>query len=240
MMDFNDSSVNKFFDTCRTVLGSGPGANLKKQFQNAKQSRASKRVIYRSFEKFKSDVDKKNIENDIGIVIYNPEPEFEDTPAKEKRSPVLYGRKFSELAKASGYVSMAAPSCRLAYKGKDVKKRFSICSSQLLAPMAKDFDFIDIQAQSVQFDPELYKSIVVGAASEIKKSNPNIKVVAQISTASSIKGDSAAMATSAHNVKDVVDGYWFNIENTPIGLDKAKTFIQTEWKIINDRAQVLH
>jgi hypothetical protein len=70
---------------------------------------------------------------------------------------------------------------------------------------------LDLQAQGAEADPGLFASFVADAAAQARKANPNVKVLAGISTYPSGKTvTAAAIDQAAQAVRANVDGYWLN------------------------------
>lgn len=205
----NEALVRGKFDRCNVVVG-GRKDVFRKTFDIGLQVRT--RVIYQSLNDFEKDILSRKLQGVVDIVIYNPEPAFNATSQEEKESPVEYAIRFAKLARDNGLLSVAAPSCRLV-KVRDARKRFELCSDAIYKKIAPYYDFIDVQAQSVQSDVKLYSWAVKYAANAIKSTCANTKVIAQISTVDAINGNSETMGKAAHAVRDYVDGYWVNVDN---------------------------
>ena len=137
-----------------------------------------RRIIYKSISDFEQDLSKGVLHGAVDYVVYNPEPGFVETSSGEKAEPVRYAKTFALLSKENGLISVAAPSCRL-IKERAALRRFELCTEKIYKEIAPYYDFIDIQAQSVQSNLSLNSQIVSHASKAIKSASPNTKVVAQ-------------------------------------------------------------
>jgi hypothetical protein len=83
---------------------------------------------------------------------------------------------------------------------------------RLAGPMAKIANTVELQAQSLERDPEAYASFVHAAAAQARADNPNVTLLAGLST------NPPGTAVSSQQLTDAivasrpdVDGYWLNI-----------------------------
>jgi len=218
----NERLIKEKLDRCNVIVG-GRRDVFRATFDIGLRVRT--RFIYQSLGDFENDLNSRKLQGIIDVVIYNPEPGFINTTEEEKRDPVSYAIRFAKLAKENGLLSVAAPSCRL-IKERDTLGRYQACSVLIYRKIAPYYDFIDVQAQSVQSDPNLYRQIVSHAANIIKSVSPKTKVIAQLSTVDSIGGNAASMGEAAIAVREWVDGYWINVDNK--SPDGKTDFIELE------------
>jgi hypothetical protein len=219
-MSVNEGLIRAKFDRCNVVVG-GRRDVLRKDFDIGLHVRT--RFIYQNLGDFENDLNSGKLQGVVDIVIYNPEPGYINTTPDEKADPVSYAIRFAKLAKENGLLSAAAPSCRLV-REKDVLRRFQLCAKQIYRKIAPYYDFIDIQAQSVQSNSVLYRQVVSLASDVIKSVSSETKVIAQLSTVDSIGGGADTMGEAAMAVRDMVDGYWINVDNK--SLDGKTDFIE--------------
>ncbi len=208
------------FDRCNVIVG-GRRNVLRKGFDIGLNVR--RRMTYKSLHDFESDLYDGKLTGVVDAVVYNPEPAFLETPIEEKLNPVKYAIRFARLARENGLLSVAAPSCRLV-KEKDALNRFRMCANDIFSSIAPYYDFIDIQAQSTQGDINLYERIIREVAKIIRSSDRKVKIIAQVSTVDAIGGSAETMGEAAMKTKDVVDGFWINIDNK--SLDGKADFIE--------------
>jgi hypothetical protein len=80
--------------------------------------------------------------------------------------------------------------------------------------VAKSADVIDIQAQGSVRDPQLYTSFVTEAAAQARLANPEVIVLAGLSTNPSGAGGDVSVDQLAADVRmtqAAVEGYWLNV-----------------------------
>lgn len=149
-------------------------------------------------------------------VLYDVE-DWALTPAAQQRNPAEYEAAGHRLARARGVVFIAAPAMDLVRvldpSGPGtVAQRF--LSLGLIGQAARNADIVDIQAQGLEGSSQ-YTSFVTAAAAQAKAANPDVKVLAGLSTNPAGRAISAAvLAQDAESVRGAVDGYWLNIPSS--------------------------
>ena len=155
-------------------------------------------MAYASETQFEADIAANRIPSSVTAVMYDSEG-WDKTPPAEQKDPVTYTKKFWTVAKSHGYTVIVAPSCWLlgvpgsalpnASLGPGTNKEN--CAANLLAKLAPYADILDFQLQANEEEPGIYASVINSVASVIKKANPSVKFISELST-----GDSAL--TNSH------------------------------------------
>jgi hypothetical protein len=91
-----------------------------------------------------------------------------------------------------------------ATEGETVEDAFLRCGLQGQA--ARYADVVEIQAQFLEWDPVRYRVVVETAAAQARAANPNVVVIAGLSTRYAADPDVMYEAWDA--VRDVVDGHY--------------------------------
>jgi hypothetical protein len=177
------------------------------------------REIFLNLNDFRQALARGLSRRSVQVVIYNPE-QFSDrsTPPSELEHPIEAVRTFAGLAHDAGFVAAYAPSCHLIMPGamhiwrnKDPNPLpfWKACADHLWSKAAPYVDLIDLQVQGIQQDVAKYQAAVRYAAPLIRAANPNIKILAQVSTQVP-PGNAAALYAPAYSVQNVVDGYFLS------------------------------
>jgi hypothetical protein len=148
-----------------------------------------------------------------GIIYDNENWQF--TPVEEQQNPAHYEKLAADLAHAHGLLFLTAPAVDLvavlAPENRttpyDAYLRLGIA-----ADAARYADIVNIQAQGSERDTRAYADFVKQAAMQARQANPNVLVLAGISTNPSgqqVTANDILRAIAA--TRDGVDGYWFSI-----------------------------
>jgi len=82
----------------------------------------------------------------------------------------------------------------------------------LVGPLARAADFVELQAQSLERDTATYTAFVHAAASQASAANPRVTVLAGLSTnPPGAPVDSHYLTAAIRATRSMVDGYWLNI-----------------------------
>jgi hypothetical protein len=82
----------------------------------------------------------------------------------------------------------------------------------LAGQMAQAADYVELQSQSLERNTATYSRFVHTAASQARAANPQVKVLAGLSTNPSGPPVSVEQLIAAYNAtRSTVDGYWLNI-----------------------------
>lgn len=152
---------------------------------------------------------------DLEGVMYDNEA-WALTPPEEQRHPARYTKLAAGLAHGRRLLFLAAPAVDLVnvlMPGNGAQnRRYDAYLSLRLAAAARYADVFAIQAQSAERDTRLYADFVRRAAAQARRANPEVLVLAGISTnpngqrvaAKDLLGAIAA-------TRGTVDGYWLNV-----------------------------
>jgi hypothetical protein len=149
----------------------------------------------------------------IRAVIYDNE-NWDLTPKREQADPATYEQRAAGVAHSHGLIFISTPAVDLVSEldpgpGTTFAKYLQL---GLAAMSARYADVIDIQAQGSQLDPQKYIQFVDAAASQARSANPNVVVLAGLSTnprgAPIPLGDLVSIVNAT---KGTIDGYWLNI-----------------------------
>lgn len=159
-------------------------------------------------------------------ICYNPEDwPTSHTPEEEKKDVVSAVKKVRAIAKKYGVGLIIVT---------DTKKTLPMYGSQ----MAQYADIFAIQFQDYQFLPNNeFRKKVVAAVSIIKKSNPNIPIIAQISINPPQRGVKGMgknevpvtveeMLSKVSAIEDIIDGVGFLLRKEGNGFERFKEFLQ--------------
>ncbi len=176
-----------------------------------------------------------SIPPEVRTVMYDPEF-WPATPLDEQRRPVHAMHDFAAAAHAAGYTVVITPHPSLAEvdgapcTGKQtetVEDAFLRCGLEGRA--ARYADIVEIQAQFLQWDPALYLRVVTEAAAQARAANPNVVVLAGLSTR--YAPDAGVLFRAWDAVRGVVDGHYFAMP------DRVRPDVATEFlAMVVDRA----
>jgi uncharacterized lipoprotein NlpE involved in copper resistance len=149
-----------------------------------------------------------------GAVLYDPEA-WSFTPAAEQRDPVQAAAQAAALAHAYGLKIIVAPALNLTTvltPGSSAPKWRQFLDLQLAAKIAAVADFLDLQAQSLERNTASYANFVRTAAAQARAANPQVTVLAGLSTnPPGAVLDSPQLIAAIQASWSAVDGYWLNI-----------------------------
>jgi hypothetical protein len=149
-------------------------------------------------------------------VLYDVE-DWSLTPKAQQQDPAKFEAEGYRLARARGTVFIAAPALDLVRVldpsgSGTVAQRF--LSLNLIGQAARNADVVDIQAQGLEGSAQ-YASFVTAAAAQARAANPDVTVLAGLSTNPSGRAISAqTLSSDAESVRGSVDGYWLNIPSS--------------------------
>ena len=169
---------------------------------------------FTSFRAIKRTFDRGALAPSVKGIMYDNE-KWRFTPEEEQLNPARYEELAAELVHAHGLLFLTAPAVNLvtALAPKSDERRYdSYLRLGIVADAARYADVIDIQAQGSERNTRVYTDFVGRAAAQARQANPNILVLAGISTnpsGQSVDANELLRAISA--TRSSVDGYWFNI-----------------------------
>ena len=171
-------------------------------------------VSFKSFAEIKEAFEQHLLQSGVKGIIYDNE-RWDLTPEAEQRNPAYYAKLSAEQAHGHGLLFVTAPGVSLVpvlAPESRMKRHDEYLRLGLAADAARYADVIDIQAQAVASDTELYANFVHQAAEQARQANPKVIVVAGLSTnpgGRHMTADELLRAIAA--TRDAADGYWLNI-----------------------------
>ncbi len=124
----------------------------------------------------------------IDIISYNPE-HWDRTPAEEQANLVATVRRASEVAHSYGLPLMVSPDRRFA--------------ADHLAEIAPYADYIGLQGQRLQDDPQGFATWARELIAIARAANPAVKIIVQVS---SNQGPASEMYAAIETIADQIDG----------------------------------
>ncbi len=147
-------------------------------------------------------------------VLYDPEA-WSFTPAAEQRDPVRAAARAAALAHAHGLKIIVAPALNLTAvlaPGSSAPRWRQFLDLRLAAKIAEVADFLDLQAQSLERSTASYVNFVREAAAQARAANPEVTVLAGLSTnPPGAAVDSQQLTAAIRASWPAADGYWLNI-----------------------------
>ena len=147
-------------------------------------------------------------------ILFDPEV-WAYTPAAEQRDPVLAAAQAAELARSRGLRVIVAPAMNLTTvldPGSSGPRWQTFLNLGLIGSMARVAGTVELQAQSLERDPAAYAAFVREAAEQARAANPNVTVLAGLSTnPPGTAVDSQQLTAAVQASRSDVEGYWLNI-----------------------------
>jgi hypothetical protein len=204
--------------TIKNIEGRNP--SLASRFFNAKTSfglnggwgAATPAISWASEAEFAGSLAAGSIPPHVQTVMYDPEF-WPATPLEEQQHPILAMHDFAAAAHAAGYAVVITPHPSLAEvdgapctsaEAETVEDAFLRCGLEGTA--ARFADIVEIQAQFLEWDPALYRRVVETAAAQARAANPDVIVLAGLSTR--YAADADVMFDAWDAVRDIVDGHY--------------------------------
>jgi hypothetical protein len=185
-------------------------------------------ISFKSFSEIKDALETGSLGPEIKGVMYDYE-KWRFTPADEQRNPAAYLKKAADLVHSKGLLFLTAPAVNLVTVMAPGASRNRLYETYLQLGIAADAaryaDVVDIQAQRFERDADTYAVFVRQAAAQARQANPNVMVLAGVSTepiGQSATADDIFNAIDA--TRQVVDGYWLNIPQPSNYSPTAKEF----------------
>jgi len=179
---------------------------------------------------FESDLASGAIPPTVRYVMYDPEG-WASTPRGERRHPIAAMRAFSRAARAAGYGVIITPHPNLVdvthaacEREPHEKTTAAYLRCGIGAAAARFADVVEVQAQWLEWDPSEYRTFVETAAEQARRANPDVVVVAGLSTR--YASDAQGLLNAWDSVSDVVDGHYLAV---PQGIrpEVAAEFLRT-------------
>ena len=205
--DFPLELQQKYFDSPCTFLVSGENAPADYKDWSAVKTRAIASL---------AGLDAAVNDPETRAVLYDPEA-WEMTPSDEQTDPVNAACRAAAVAHAHHKVLIAAPAVdliRLLAPGSAGRgQRYAAFEkTEIASQMAKCVDVYEIQAQGAEMDVDQFRQFVAAEAKQARAANPDIIVLAGISTNPNGQRVSAKQVFKAvRSVRNAVAGFWLNI-----------------------------
>jgi len=174
---------------------------------------ATRGAAWASLDAFVADVEAGRIPPEVEAVMYDPE-RWKATPPDDQRDPAMAMRVFTAVARAHGYEQviltphpnlMEVPGAVCgAFPHETATEAFTRCGIAFTA--GEVGDVVEIQAQSLQEDLRAYQDLVTQAASQARAANPDVVLLAGLSTRFS--DDAHDLLAAWDSVAEVVDGHY--------------------------------
>ena len=151
----------------------------------------------------------------VTTVMYDPE-NWPSTPAPERIDPVTAMRAFSTTARGQGYRVVLTPHPSLVTvpggrctvgPGESIEDAYVRCD--IAGQAATMADVVETQAQALETDPSAYRSFVEATAEQARAANPDVSVLAGLST--NYTDSPVALYSAWYAVRDVVDGHYLAV-----------------------------
>jgi hypothetical protein len=178
---------------------------------------------------FERDLAAGAIRPDVRFVMYDPEG-WPSTPLKEQRHPVAAMEAFAAAARSAGYGVIITPNPSLVdvAKADCTRSAFETLEAAFLrcgieAAAARLSDVVEIQGQLLEADPVAYRSFIEAEAAQARLANPNVVVLAGLSTR--FASGPETLLNAWDSVTDIVDGHYMAV---PEGIrpDIATAFLR--------------
>jgi hypothetical protein len=169
---------------------------------------------FTSFGAIKNALERGTLVPRVEGVMYDNES-WRFTPVEEQQNPAHYQRVAADLVHSYGLLFLTAPAVDLVpvlAPESRINRYDTYLRLGIAADAARYADVVDIQAQGALRDTGMYANFVRQAAAQARSANPEVLVLAGISTNPSgqqVTADDILRAIAA--TRDSVDGYWLNI-----------------------------
>jgi hypothetical protein len=164
---------------------------------------------------FERDLATGAIPGSVRLVMYDPEA-WTHTPLREQRDPATWMHRFAFLARDAGYRVMMTPHPGLVTvpgavcakgESENVVAAFLRCGIAEVAGATADV--VDLQLQALQKDPTAYRQAFVTAADQARDTNPDVEVLAHLTTA--LAPDASVLFAAWQAIRDVADGVYLGM-----------------------------
>jgi hypothetical protein len=166
---------------------------------------------------FAQDVATGAIEDDVDVAMYDPE-HWDATPLDERLDPHASIRSFGELARSLGYTVLITPHPNLVsvpgspHAPMDGETRESAyLRSGIVEVAAANADVIETQAQTLQREPDRYRTFVAETVRLARAVKPDVQVLSGLSTHPGYRATVAMLRDASASVRDLVDGHYLSL-----------------------------
>ena len=205
----SETIARYFFDNEHTLITRKPE---QKEFLNWRALNVRTFTSFREFQRCLSD---GKMNRNVQAVLYDNES-WRFTPQEEQLHIAEYESKVAALAHEHGFLLVSTPASdlvrTLAPDAGPGEKYNAFIRLGIAADAARVSDVYEIQAQGSEMNVNSFSRFVRAAARQAREANPNVIVLAGLSTGpSGHKVTADQIVAAAISVADVVDGYWLNI-----------------------------
>jgi hypothetical protein len=203
-----DATANRALAGAQPFILARSGAADVPASWNAQQVRS-----FTSYAHIKHAFEKGSIDPDVRAIMYDNEG-WSFTPSAEQHDPANFVKLAAQLVHEHHLLFIATPAVDLTrVLAPGPEKRYeAYLRLNLAADSARYADVYNIQAQGSIRNLEQYSSFVRSAAEQARAANPNVTILAGISTNPSgqhVTADDIIHAIDA--TRQYVAGYWFNV-----------------------------
>jgi hypothetical protein len=171
--------------------------------------------VWASEQQFERDLAARAIDPSVRYVMYDPEW-WAATPLDEQRHPVAAMVAFAAAARSAGYGVIITPHPSLVEVPKadcmrsateTMEAGFLRCGIEAAA--ARLSDVVEVQGQLLEADPATYRSFVEAETAQARLANPNVVVLAGLSTR--FASGPETLLNAWDSVTDIVDGHYMAV-----------------------------
>lgn len=172
---------------------------------------------FQAFDALAAALGQQTLAPEIQGILYDYE-KWAFTPMAEQKNPIGYVKRAADLVRAQGLRFLTSPSANLVKVmapdtgTTDAEMFEAYLRLGLAADGARYADAYVAQGQRALQDTDVFANFIRQAAAQARRANPNVEVIAGISTNPIGRGvvvDDLVRAIEA--TRSVVDGYWMNI-----------------------------
>jgi hypothetical protein len=170
-------------------------------------------VTFSAVSALRQAVDGGELPPGTRAVLYDPEV-WPYTPVAEQRNPAQAAQQAAAVTRAHQLSLIVAPALDLATAqprpGGPLWRQY--LRLDLAGAIARVADVVEIQAQSLEREPQTYRAFVRAAAAQARAANPHVSVLAGLSTNPPGAMVSSRQLAAAIRVSSAaVSGYWLNV-----------------------------
>jgi hypothetical protein len=170
-------------------------------------------VTFSAVSALRQAVDGGQLPAGTRAVLYDPEV-WPYTPVTEQRNPVQAARQAAAVTRAHHLTLIVAPALDLATvqprPGGPLWRQY--LRLNLVGAIARVAGVVEVQAQSLEREPQAYRAFVRGAAAQARAANPHVRVLAGLSTnPPGAVVSSQQLAAAIRLSSAAVSGYWLNV-----------------------------
>ena len=207
-VDPSTSTISHFFDSPNVYVIAGQKSS---GIPAGWQARSVK--SFKSYADLKAAIDRNALAPSLAGILYDPE-HWSFTPPEEQRDPARYIALAAALCRQHHLLLIATPAVDLtAVLAPGTSDPIaSYLQLGIARDAARSADILVIQSQRVEDDAVRYQQFVTEAATQAKSVNPNVVVLAGLSTGPGGKSVTPQDLYQAYlSTRSVVSGYWLNI-----------------------------